>query len=298
MSSGQQISKLFGPGINRDVAPSHVVTVSDPSRILAYTPNGTLSAYPITGGAPLFSVAVPKAGYLNGYGMKISPDGRFVAIRDSPDTISLWSMTDGKITHRFGVPPFSTGDFAFTSDGNRLAIPGGAFSVYVWNTVSGAPVAQLRAPHAGAYRLWFTPTGDSLVMSAHFDSTLLVSPMPTRAGATRDRIFTRGERASDNLALLFGAVTDSISPLFQAEVAVFTDSTSRTPIKWTRSDEDGLFAMDSLSPGRVFLRVRRIGYNAVSRELDLSTGLNSVSVPMRRSGGLQVITSSASETSR
>jgi len=277
MWSGKRISRLLGTGINRDVAPSHVVTTANPPRIIGYSSNGLLNVYSSAGGIPLFAAAGPKTGWQGGL-IKISADERFIAIGESGESVSLWSMTDGKITHRFEVPPFGSGDFALSPDGEKLAMPGGAFSVYVWNTSSGAPVAQLRASHAGAFRLWFTPKGDSVVMSTHFDSTLVVSAMPTRTSAKRDLIFSASRNPNNKTALLFGAVTDSLAPLGWAMVEIFGDSLHQSSVRRAQSDVDGLFTIDSLSPGPAYMRVRRIGFSMVVRKLELAAGLNSVAI--------------------
>jgi WD40 repeat protein len=281
MSSGKRLDKLLGAGMNRDISPSQVATTANPPRIIGYGRDGFINVYLSTGGAPLFTVAGPKTGWQSGP-IKVSPDERFIAISDSSETVSLWSMTDGAFTHRFRVPPFGTGDFAFSPDGGMLAIAGGTFSVYVWNTSSGAPVAQLRAPHAGAFRLWFTPRGDSVVMSAHFDSTLLVSPMPAKSAATRHRIFSSAQRPSSKMAFLSGSVTDSAAPVAGALVEILGDSLHQRPSRRTYSDIEGLFTIDSLEPGPAFLRVRRIGFSMLVRRVELLTGVNSVAVPMQR----------------
>jgi WD40 repeat protein len=281
MSSGKRINKLLGTGINRDVAPSHVLTTADPPRIIGYSSNGSLNVYSAAGGVPLFTAAGPKAGSRAGP-IKISADERFIAIGESGESVSLWSMTEGKIIHRFEVPPFGSGDFALSPDGEKLAMPGGTFSVYVWNTTSGAPVAQLRASHAGAFRLWFTPNGDSVVMSTFFDSTLVVSAMPTRSGATRDLIFAAARNPSNKTAFLFGAVTDSLAPLVGAMVEIAGDSLHPRSLRRTQSDIDGLFTIDSLPPSPAYMRVRRIGYSMFARQLELVAGVNSVRIPMQR----------------
>jgi WD40 repeat protein len=280
ISSGKRLDKLLGAGVNRDISPSQVVTTANPSRIIGYSRDGSINVYPSTGGAPLFTVAGANTGWQSGP-IKLSPDERFIAISDSSETVSLWSMTDGKFTHRFRVPPFGTGDFAFSPDGDKLAMAGGTFSVYVWNTNSGAPVAQLRAPHAGAFRLWFTPGGDSVVMSAHFDSTLLVSAMPARM-ATRDRIFSGAQTPSTSMAFLSGAVTDSADPMAGALVEILGDSLHQRSSRRTYSDIEGLFTIDSLEPGPALLRVRRIGYSMLVRQVELLAGVNSIAVSMQR----------------
>ena len=281
MSSGKRIGKLLGTGMNRYIAPSHVLTTRNPARIIGYSSNGALNVYSLAGGVPIFTVAGPKTGWQAGL-IKISADERFIAIGESGESVSLWSMTDGRIIHRFEVPPFGSGDFALSPDGDKLAIPGGAFSVYVWNTVSGAPVAQLRAPHSGAFRLWFTPRADSVVMSTFFDSTLVVSALPTANTATRDLIFAAARNPSSKRAFVFGAVTDSTSPLGWAAVDISGDSLYQNSVRHAQSDVDGLFAIDSLSPGPVYMRVRRIGFSVVVRRLDLTPGMNSVAIPMHR----------------
>lgn len=283
MASGEIIDKLSGTGRNRDIPPSYVVTTANPARIIGYGRDGSMNVYSPTGGVPVFTVAGPITGWQGGL-IKISADERFIAIADSSGSVSLWSMTDGKITHRFQVPPFGSGDFALSPDGEKLAMPGGTFSVYVWNTGSGVPLAQLRAPYAGAFRLWFTPKGDSVVMSAHFDSTLLVSAMPAKPNPTRDRILSAAASRdpSSRTAFLFGEVTDSAAPLAGALVEVTGDSLQSRSASRTRSDIDGLFVIDSLPPGPMLLRVRRIGYSMFVRRIELIAGVNSVAIPMQR----------------
>ena len=278
MTTGKQISKLLGPGVNRDIAPTQVVTRGNPPGIIGYTPNGILAVYAQEGGNPLFAVAAPKTERLSGL-MKISPDERFIAIRESGDTVALWSTAEGRFTQRFSVPPFSLGDFAFSRDGERFAMPGSSSSVYVWSTSGGAPIAQLRAPHAGPFRMWFTPKGDSIVMTGLFDSTLVVSPLPPKGGETRNRIFTRA-RNPGKLAMLFGATRDSISPVQGAVIEVYGDSILQNRLAYAVSDVDGLFAIDSLTPAKIFVRARKIGFDAVRRIVDLAPGVTGVDLRM------------------
>jgi hypothetical protein len=159
---------------------------------------------------------------------------------------------------------------------------GGTFSVFVWRTTSGAPIAQLRAPHSGAWRMWFTPRGDSIVMTGHFDSTLVVSALPGATSTTRERVFTAVKNQSTKNAFLFGAITDSVEGIPRVDVTVFADSSNTVPAGRTFSDDDGLFVLDSLPPGAVYVRALRIGNARAYRKVELHPGVNSIELTMPR----------------
>jgi WD40 repeat protein len=170
MISGRKINSLFGAGRRHAIAPSQVAALRDPDRIVAYGPDGTLRLYATSGGLPLMVTSTQKVDLLLGP-MKISPDQKRLAMRVAQDSVMLWSLEEGRPTRTLYVPHFFQGDFAFSPDGRRVAIPGN-FAIYVWDTESGDPVTRIPTPVGRSRNLWFTQNGDSLIMSSVRDSAL------------------------------------------------------------------------------------------------------------------------------
>ena len=80
--------------------------------------------------------------------------------------------------------------------------------------------------------------------------------------------------------MLFGATRDSISPVQGAVIEVYGDSILQNRLAYAVSDVDGLFAIDSLTPAKIFVRARKIGFDAVRRIVDLAPGVTGVDLRM------------------
>jgi WD40 repeat protein len=173
ISSGRRIGVFVGGGKQRSIEPSRLAMLRNPDRVVALGRDGTMRMYAPGGGAPEFVAAAPTVDLMLGQ-MAISPDERLIAVQLKADSIALWSLETGRITHVLGVPAFYHGGLAFSPDSKLIAVSGGAFAIYLWETESGKPFARLPGPYSGARNMWFTAKGDSIVMSSLFDASLTV----------------------------------------------------------------------------------------------------------------------------
>jgi hypothetical protein len=84
-------------------------------------------------------------------------------------------------------------------------------------------------------------------------------------------------KTRDGYGAIVGSVTDSISAqrLQSAGLSLFKLDSSASKSQFGReipSDPSGGFAFDSVPPGSYVVRVRRIGYNAVQRQVNAVAG--------------------------
>jgi hypothetical protein len=176
MTTGRVIDTLaLGPERSAG-SPDRTVVLDAPTRIITSGPGNTLRVYGAEGGEPLFSASVPGGSEI----LAISPDNKWVAIKGASDSVLLWSLPDGAVKHRLGVPHFFWGTLSFSPDSRSIAIGGGAFAVYVWDTETGSPLASIHGLYHVPRSLWFTKNSDSIVVSAAFDSSLYAVPFRRR----------------------------------------------------------------------------------------------------------------------
>jgi WD40 repeat protein len=135
-------------------------------------PGNIPRVYGAEGGEPLFSASVPGGSEI----LALSPDNKWLAIKGAADSVLLWSLTEGVVKHRLGVPHFFWGTLSFSPDSRSIAIGGGAFAVYVWDTETGAPLTSIHGLYHVPRSLWFTRNSDSIVVSAAIDSSLYAIP--------------------------------------------------------------------------------------------------------------------------
>lgn len=173
MTSGNVIDTLALYGMRRAGSPDRVLFVRDPTRIVASGPDAALRVYGMNAGPPLFTAAVPSGLQL----AAVSPDNRWLALRGAEDSVFLWSLAEGRIAQRFAVPHFLWGGLAFSPDSKKIAIAAGAFAIYIWDTSTGVPLRSIHGLAHTSRHMWFTPGGDSIVVSASFDSSLFVIPL-------------------------------------------------------------------------------------------------------------------------
>jgi len=173
MKTGRILDTL-SRGAARAGSDSRAVYARMPARIIASGPDAALRSYAVEGGLPFLTAATGRFGSI----AAISPNYQLLAIRGSNDSVFIWSLAEGKFTQSFAVPHFSWGSVAFSPDSKRVAIAGGgAFAIYIWDTTTGEPLRRVRGLDRVPRDMWFTPDGDSIVVSASFDSTLSVLPI-------------------------------------------------------------------------------------------------------------------------
>lgn len=173
MQTGRFLDTL-SRGIGQPGAGTKAVYARMPERIITSGPDAAIRSYSVAGGLPFLAAATGRTGSI----AAISPNSQLLAIRGNSDSVFIWSLVEGKFTQAFAVPHFSWGSVVFSPDSKRIAIPGGgAFAVYIWDAITGQPLRRVRGTNHMASNIWFTPDGDSLVVSASFDSTLSVLPI-------------------------------------------------------------------------------------------------------------------------
>ncbi len=108
-------------------------------------------------------------GYGELYGVQWSPDGKMLAVMTD---IGVWlykntDFSTEQIVLRF--PPLDMTDWAFSSDGQTLAIVGWEGLVHLWDIPSGTERAVLRGESMGrvfpVYDLDFSPDGQTLAVA-------------------------------------------------------------------------------------------------------------------------------------
>jgi WD40 repeat protein len=177
LSSGAVADSLWGPPNAHYRVPAFAAFAKDPSRIIAAVEGPELQVYSPGHGSPIWIAPAP---FSRVNSMKLSEDGRWLAMSTGQDSVTLWSLNEGRVTHQFSVPSFAMGGIAFSPDGNVIAISGGQFAIYLWNTRTGEPIRSIHGLSHWARDIWFTARGDSIVASSAMDSTLSVFPLSRR----------------------------------------------------------------------------------------------------------------------
>ncbi|HUQ20208.1 MAG TPA: hypothetical protein VM099_11400, partial [Gemmatimonadaceae bacterium] len=161
--------------------PGRAVYGRNPPRIIS-SGHGVLHAYTLTGGLPIFTAASGSNSEL----LAISPNDQFLALKGDQDSVFLWSVPEGKISKRLGLPHFFWGAIAFSPDSKQIALSGGgAFAIYIWDTGTGDPIQRIPGPALITRDMWFTPDGDSIVAAAFQDTSLYVLPLKSAHRARR-----------------------------------------------------------------------------------------------------------------
>jgi WD40 repeat protein len=181
VQTGQVIDTLVLSGKREFGQVGRGLVLRNPTRIVASGPGPVMRVYELGSGLPFFSAALPSS-----YLAAASPNSRWLAFRHDPDRVLLWSVEEGKVTQSFAVPNGVWRGIAFSPDSRCIAIAGVSSSIYVWDTDTGLPVRSVHAG-PGVKNLWFTPKGDSIVISAGFDSALYVVPLREGVRALFDR---------------------------------------------------------------------------------------------------------------
>jgi len=177
MKTGKVVNTLHGVGLDGLAAPAQAVVARSPPRIIATGEDGLLRGYMLTSeGRPIFAA---KADHVGRGEMIISPDNRWIAILVGRDSVSLWSLSEGRITQTLVIPHFFNGGMAFSPDSKRLAVAGGSGAIFIWDVASGTPFRSIHGLPSWAIRMWFNARGDSIVFSSVFGKELYVVPVVT-----------------------------------------------------------------------------------------------------------------------
>lgn len=172
MSTGKVVDTLRGAGTDGLYGPYQIVSARSPTSFIGIGEDGSLHGYIVGEGRPIFSARAP--GVERGQ-IVISPDGRSIAIRFGQDSIALWSVTQGAISHILAVPHF-IGAMAYSPDSKRIAASVSTGAIFMWDVKSGRPTGSVHGLDGWPFRMWFNATGDSIVVSSPFGKALHAVP--------------------------------------------------------------------------------------------------------------------------
>ncbi len=199
----------------------------------------------------------------------MTPDGRTIAVTWG-DSLFLWSLAEGP-RRALPVPGFVTGVTAFSPDGNTIAVAGGMFGLYVYDTRTGAPIRAFQnfpGPLSGA---WFSVDGKSIVTVSTFDDRfriVYVDPTARPAGQPiiDDSLTAKlplGPPPSTSPRTIGGIVTGSGPNQRAVAGAYVTISDGAAPdaiITRATTSPGGYFSFNGIRFRHVLIRVRKPGF--------------------------------------
>ncbi|KAA5541772.1 protein kinase [Roseiconus nitratireducens] len=159
----------------------------------------------------LYKFRYPQMGFLS---VTASPDGRFVAAADAPESIFVWDAETGELFRRLAAPTTGVPDLRFTSD-NRFLVVGSDQGIVTYSckdfqqwsnwrmdpvcNISSSPDGRhlLLQTRSGSVQLWNMATQRMVALLKHPGSALTVgsadfSPSGERilsAGANKIRVW-------------------------------------------------------------------------------------------------------------
>ena len=202
--------------------------------------------------------------------MTMSPDGRLFAVRSSIDSVSLWSVDEGP-GRVLPVPGFVTGVMAFSPDGNTIAIAGGMFGLYLYDTRTGAPIRAFHNFPGALSGAWFTADGKSIVTRSTFDDRLrIVYVDPNARPATQNILddsltakLPLGPPPSTSPRTIGGIVTGpgpNPRAVGGAEAAISNGDMPDSVIARTTTSPGGYFSFPGIRFRHVLIRVQAPGF--------------------------------------
>jgi WD40 repeat protein len=202
--------------------------------------------------------------------MTMSADGRLFAVRSSVDSVSLWSLAQGP-GRVLPVPGFVTGVMAFSPDGNAIAIAGGMFGLYVYDTRTGAPIRAFNNFPGALSGAWFSADGKSIITRSSFDDRLrIVYVDPTARPATQNILddsltaqLPLGPPPSTSPRTIGGIVTGpgpNPRAVGGADVAISNGDSPDAIIARTTTSPGGYFSFPGIRFRHILIRVQKPGF--------------------------------------
>jgi WD40 repeat protein len=198
----------------------------------------------------------------------MSPDGRTIALHEYGDSVSLWSVDNGPgPVLRF--PGFITGVMAFSPDGKTVAVAGGMFGLYVYDTRTGAPIrafGNFPGPISGA---WFIADGKAIVTVSTFDDRFRIVYIDPKARPTGQAIFDDsltaqlplGPPPSTSPRTIGANVTGpNQRAVAGAEVSISNGDAPDSIIARTTTSPGGYFSFNGIRFRHVLIRVQKPGF--------------------------------------
>jgi hypothetical protein len=142
------------------------------SSFIASGDSGLMKIYPRLGAPPIWRVKAPVQSFES---IERSSDGRWLIVRSQSDIAHLWSLADGVPSRAITIPGWAgVRAVAFSPDGRTLAMSGGAYGLYLWETSTGDPLRSFQKYPGPVTKAWFTADGKSIVTHSMWDSVLRV----------------------------------------------------------------------------------------------------------------------------
>jgi WD40 repeat protein/tRNA A-37 threonylcarbamoyl transferase component Bud32 len=221
-------------------------------------------------------------------GAMISPDGRRVAACDQDGWLTVWSLADGDVVFKEHVLQQRATAVAYSPDGGRIAVGGGADAILVRDAERGGAIAAIPAGggitslgfspdgrrivsgHAtGAVRVWDAASGAAvLALPAHTDEVRGVSFSPDGAlvaTGSWDKRVKISDPATGELRLDLAVPGDSVYAVaFSPDGALVAtgsydgsarlwDASSGAAISSMEAGRDGVIAVAFSQDGRLLL---------------------------------------------
>lgn len=102
--------------------------------------------------------------------LAISPNGRYLAVSDVSNTLSLWEVSSRTRLYQISAAPVPVNTLVFSPDSKSL-LTGGDYTVQLWDVTGGRCLRKWRSDRHPATHLMLT-TPDLTVLSSHDDQTL------------------------------------------------------------------------------------------------------------------------------
>lgn len=172
-------------------APRAVAFGPDGHTVVAAGYNGQVRVWDVVTGRTRTSHESP----IDGYAVAISPDGRtYAVVRPDRSSVQLREVATGKVRRTISDRPIGVNDVTFAPDGRTLAIRGGADTVRLWDTVSGAARGTVIVGHRvrGLTNVALGMDGRTLVTSSSRDPAIRVY----RLSADRPQLTLPGDAAT------------------------------------------------------------------------------------------------------
>jgi WD40 repeat protein len=209
-----------------------------------------------------------------------SPDGRSIAVRSSIDSVSLWSVAEGP-GRVLPIPGFVTGVMAFSPDGNTIAIAGGMFALYIYDTRTGAPIRAFHNFPGALSGALFSADGKSIITRSTFDDRLRVvyvdpNARPTTQPMLDDSLTAKlplGPPPSTSARTIGGIVTGpgpNPRAVAGAEVAISNGDAPDAVIARTTTSPGGYFSFNGIRFRHVLIRVQKPGFAPVVKYIHVN----------------------------
>jgi WD40 repeat protein len=158
---------------------------------------------------------------------------------------------------------------AFSPDGQTIAVAGGMFGLYVYDTRTGAPIRAFQNFPGALSAAWFSSDGKSIVTVSHFDDRFRVVYVDPNARPVTENIFDDSLTAKLPLGPPPSTAPKTIAGIVSganqravagAEVEISDGDAPASVIARTTSSSGGYFSFPGIRFRHVVFRVRKSGF--------------------------------------